>query len=98
MELTIFLAEYSVHLVSGLILMTVGAFCFDSYKIKKNQSDYSEEFRIFCLFLQTNPEKYSRTAMLELLDKAKIYSFKYGHLPRSKRPQFENILKEYERY
>ncbi|NRA45097.1 MAG: hypothetical protein HRU09_09105 [Oligoflexales bacterium] len=96
MTFILFLVENPLLIVTGIILATVVAFSVDSYYIKKNQSDYSEEFRIFCLFLQTNPDRFSRKTMIEMLDKAKIYNFKYGHLPRSKRPELMKLLNEHE--
>ena len=88
--------EYPLVFILGLIGLTLAGFCFDSYSIRKNKADYSEEYRMFCLFLQTNPDKFSRTVILESINKAKIYSLKYGHLPKSKRPELMNILKDYE--
>lgn len=94
MELLNYLFNHSSILVVGIVLLTGIAFIFDNHQIKKNQSEYSEEYRMFCLFLQTKPDQFPRTTVLELLNKARIYSFKYGHLPKAKRPQLMSLLPE----
>ena len=89
-----FILEHPLLLVAVIVLTTALVFCVDSYFMKKNQQEYAEEFRIFCLFLQSNSKQLSHLNKLELLDKAKIYSFKYGHLPKSKRPKLMSMLKD----